>query len=125
MERRRDARYAARWTTHIVLHSEYLAMLTFDVSFHGLFLQAKTELTLGQLSRITVAPFDGERIALHVVPMRLVSIGDTFGIGARLLVVPESWERLVARLRDAARSAMRIRLAPVVGWDAPRLTAKR
>jgi hypothetical protein len=108
-EKRRDSRYAARWPTRLVLQSRNVAMLTDDVSFHGLFLETPIELNLGELARLTVVPFDGEAIGLHVVPVRLLPTGSGwFGVGARLLVVPERWEHVLSTLRDASFGAIRV-----------------
>lgn len=110
-ERRRDARYLARWATRLVVHSKQLVSMTDDVSFHGIFLRAPIAPNLGELSRITVVPFEGDPLFLHVVPVRLLRLGDGYGVGVRLLVVPERWEALLGRLRDASLSQIRLRRA--------------
>jgi hypothetical protein len=110
-ERRRDARYVARWATRLVVHSNYLVSTTDDVSFHGIFLRSSVAPNLGELSRLTVVPFEGDPLSLHVVPVRLLPLGDGYGVGFRLLVVPERWEGVLVRLRDASLSQIRLRLS--------------
>jgi hypothetical protein len=124
-ERRRDARYVVRWATRLVVHSKGLVSTTDDVSFHGIFLRASVAPNLGELARITVVPFEGDPLALHVVPVRLLRLGDGYGVGVRLLVVPERWEAVLGRLRDASRSEIRLRRALSRESDLPPAAARR
>jgi hypothetical protein len=126
-ERRRDSRYNARWATKLVTHSKFIMTMTDDVSFHGIFLRAPVAPNLGELSRVTVLPFEGDPISLDVVPVRLLRFYDGFGVGARLLIVPARWERILSRLRDASPSQVRIRRAVVAPppIELPLIAAKR
>jgi hypothetical protein len=107
------------------MHSKYFATTTDDVSFHGIFLRTPVAPNIGELSRVTVVPLEGDPICLHVVPVRLLRFCDGFGVGARLLVVPERWERVLGRLRDASLSEVRIRRAGVSAHDLALVAEKR
>jgi hypothetical protein len=125
IERRRDARYAIRFRTIIVVHSEAWAMLTRNVSFHGVFLLAPTAPQIGQLFRLVVNP-DGDRpIALEVVPVRATQHDHDFEVGMRILAVPQRWERLVGELRDASPMGERIRRACLLQDGEAALEARR
>src|SRR4051812_15237914 len=96
-ERRRDSRFTTHLTTTFHQRFEAHAMVTQNVSFHGLLLYAQPAPPLGQLLRLTLALPGEEPVTVHGVPVRCVAMahGRSFAVGVRLLGAPSQWDRYV------------------------------
>lgn len=107
-DRRKDTRHRVQMPASLV-RIERDALVTEDVSYHGLLMRAGIPLELGQLLRLELRPEGEEPIRVDGVPLRVHegAYGDSDAVAFRLIGHVAPWERFVGGLQ--AGSMRRIR----------------